>query len=51
MNKIFPGWVFPLLYVNEETNVGSNVICEQMAIMGLKMHVGTGTKISKTETV
>ena len=31
--------------------LGSNVIFEQMARMGLKIHVGTGSKASKTEAV
>ena len=31
-----------------EAILGATVIFEQMARMGLKMHVGKGTKISKT---
>ena len=34
-----------------ETILGANKVFEQMARMGLKMHVGIESKVSKTETV
>ena len=51
---------FLLLYVDDgaltfssknEAILGSNIIFEQMARMGLKMHVETGSKASKTEAI
>ena len=50
---------FVLLYVDDgalmfssrnEAILGSNIIFEQIARMGLKMHVGTVSKASKTES-
>ena len=35
----------------KEAILGSNILFEQMARMGLKMHVETGSKASKTEAI